>query len=272
MFDILKFFCYTQEKIGTGKWTSLKNFLRFILFLTAIIILVNVAYLWLVSNTNLGLILATVLGVLLLFYALIFDGFNRLLETRFGGTIKTILFICFIGFAFIASLITMSGNMDTVTFQEEAVIVLGAGIHGKTPSKPLIKRLETTLRYHKLNPEAYIVVTGGQGAQETITEAEAMKRYLEMHGVNPKKIIKEEQATSTYENFLFSKAILDETLANGYKTAYITNSFHTYRAGRVAKSAGLTASRMHAENELLTLLPDYLRESCAVFLYWLTGK
>ncbi len=250
----------------------MKKILRFILFLIAIIILVNVAYLWLVSNTNLGLILATVLGVFLFFYALFFDGFNSLLDNRFGKYIKTILLIAFIGFAFIASLITISGNMDTVTFQEQAVIVLGAGIHGETPSKPLIKRLEATLRYHKLNPDAYIIVTGGQGAQETITEAESMKRYLEMHGVNPEKIIKEEQATSTYENFLFSKAILDETLGNSYKTAYITNSFHTYRAGRVAKSAGLMASRMHAENELLTLLPDYFRESCAVFLYWITGK
>ena len=105
-----------------------------------------------------------------------------------------------------------------------------------------------------------------------ITEAEAMERYLIKKGVNPEVIIREEQATSTFENFLFSKEILDKKLSKNYKVAFITNRFHLFRAGRLAKSAGLSAQRMHADSDLITLLPDYLRECCAVGAMWLTGK
>lgn len=233
---------------------------------------INAAYLWCVSNCNTGLILLTLIGIVFMVYAAFTQGINRLLNNKFGTYVKILAFLGTVYFLFTSSMIAMSATTDTATFKEDAIIVLGAAVHGDQVTRPLAYRLDAAVRYHKINPDALIIVSGGRGHGESITEAEAMERYLTEKGVNPEKIVPEAHATSTYENFTFSKRILDKKFPDGYKTAYITNGFHIFRAGRLAKSAGLITQRMHAESNLLTLLPDYLRECCAVGLMWLTGR
>ncbi len=250
----------------------MRTFFRLCLYIIATLLLANAAYLWVVSNFNLGLLLLTLLGGSILTYAIFMRLIHKLLDNRIGRIIKWLIVLCCAYFIFVATTITMSATTDTASFKEDAVIVLGAGVHGERVSKALAYRLDAAVRYHKVNPDAYIIVSGGQGAQETITEAEAMERYLIQKGVNSERIIKEEQATSTYENFLFSKKILDEMFPGEYKVAYITNSFHLFRAGRLAKSAGLNVQRVRAGTSAATLLPDYLRECCAVGAMWVRGK
>lgn len=250
----------------------MKALFRMVLAVIALFILSNAGYLWLVSNYNLGLILTTALGAALLLYALLFDWINRLLDNRFGRVLKGLLLLLTATLIFVGTLISVAGRTDTVTYKEDAIIVLGAGIHGDQVSRVLAYRLDAALQYHKKNPDAFIVVSGGQGPQETISEAEAMERYLLARGAAPDKILREEQASSTYENFLYAKALLDGRLTKPYKTAYITNRFHIFRAGRVAKTAGLISTRLHASNDPMTILPDYLRECCAVAAFWIRGR
>lgn len=87
------------------------------------------------------------------------------------------------------------GVRDTVTYEEQAVIVLGAGIKGNQVSRTLQLRLDKTIEYAQKNPNALIVVSGGQGPQETVTEACAMEKYLLENGIRAERILKEEQAT-----------------------------------------------------------------------------
>ncbi|MBE7047978.1 MAG: YdcF family protein [Ruminococcaceae bacterium] len=249
----------------------MKAFFRFLLATIGLLILMNAGYLWMVSNYNLGLLLATILGCVFLLYALLFNVINRLLRNTFGRIIKVSILITATIFIFISTLISVAGRSNTVTYQEDAIIVLGAGIHEEQVSRVLAYRLDTALQYHKMNPHALLVLSGGQGPGETISEAAAMERYLLARGADPAKIIREERATSTYENFLNSKELLDATLKTPYKIAYITNQFHMYRAGRIAVTAGLFPTRFHAQNDLITLLPDYLRECCAILNFWIRG-
>ncbi len=244
--------------------------LRFIVATLAIIIIANVSYLWVVSNFTLGLLLATVLGVFLFLYAIIPGVFHFLLRNKFGRIIKILLVFTLIFFVFFSTLITVAGRNDSVTYKENAIIVLGAGIHGETVSRVLALRLDAALTYYQMNPLAYIVVSGGQGDGESITEAEAMSRYLVARGVPADKIILEDRATSTLENFTFSKELLDERFGGYYQVGYITNHFHIFRADRTCAKAGLRSTRLHAENDLITLLPDYLRECCAIAAQWFT--
>ncbi len=251
----------------------MKFVFRLILGMIAAILLLNAGYLWLVSNYTLGLFLLTGIGFVLLLYAFLFDLINRFLDNKFGRIVKLLICLAAVFFVFTITLISRSASTNTVNYKEDALIVLGAGIHGRQVSRPLAYRLDAAVIYHRKNPEAIIVVSGGQGPQELITEAEAMENYLLAKGVNPSKILRENRATSTYENFLFSKKLLDERLGNQYKVAYTTNNFHIYRAGRLAKSAGVTSpSRMRAGSDWVSLLPDYLRECCAVAVMWLTNK
>ena len=68
----------------------------------------------------------------------------------------------------------------------------------------LARRLDAALAYLEENPKAYVVVSGGQGAGEDISEAEAMRRYLAARGIEESRILMEDKSMSTLENFLFS--------------------------------------------------------------------
>jgi len=159
-----------------------------------------------------------------------------------------------------------------VNYNEDAVIVLGAGVRGDRVTLPLKMRLDKAIEYHYKNPDALIVVTGGQGLQETVTEAYAMEKYLVQNGVDNSKILKEEKATSTFENMKYSKEILDNYFTNDYSVVIITNNFHIFRGTTIAKNSGFkNVTHMHAGLQWYNLMPCFLRESLAVIKMIICG-
>ena len=164
------------------------------------------------------------------------------------------------------------GNSDNVTHDEDAVIVLGAGIRGEKIGKALLGRLKTTVEYCEKNPNAVVVVSGGMGDGESITEALAMERYLIENGIPQEKIIKEERATSTKENFEYSKKLLDSYFDGEYSVTFITSEFHVYRAGIIAKSEGYNNATYVGSHTLPYLIvPNGFRECLAVLKTWILG-
>lgn len=119
----------------------------------------------------------------------------------------------------------------------EYVIVLGAGVNGTTPSIPLVKRIEEAYNYMSDNPDTLLIASGGQGFNESISEAECIKRELVKYGISEDRILLEDKSTSTIENLRFSMDIIKNPDAN---VGIITNSFHEYRAGIIAKHEGYT--------------------------------
>jgi uncharacterized SAM-binding protein YcdF (DUF218 family) len=157
-------------------------------------------------------------------------------------------------------------------YDDDAVVVLGCAVVGTRPSRTLVNRLNECVDYVQKNPKAVVIVSGGQGPQEDISEAEAMQKYLVANGVSTDKIYIEDKATSTDENFKYSKIILDRLFPNGCKVCYITNDFHSYRAGLYAKKNGLDATSANAKTNLNAVAPSYLREAVAVVHYWIFGR
>ncbi len=223
-----------------------------------------------VSNLNLGVLLSLALGAAVLAYGIFFRRVNGA-----RGPIKWLRNLCFFGLGCVLALsvfLAVYGGIDSGTGDVDAVIVLGAAVHGDVPSKTLARRLDRALKFHAENPEALIVVSGGQGVQEDISEAEAMRRYLADRGVPDSLIVTEDRSVNTRENFRFSKKILDERLGENYRTAYITSDFHIYRAGLTAKNEGLgRPAHCHANTEWYTLPQNYLRECLAVVKTWIFG-
>ena len=122
--------------------------------------------------------------------------------------------------------------------------MLGAAVHGSTLSPTLERRLDAALAYHALNHHALVVVTGGQGPGEDLPEGDAMRAYLVAHGVPEASVLVEDRATSTEENFAFSRRLLDATLPAGYSVAFVTSEFHVVRAERIAAASGLKATHL----------------------------
>ena len=148
------------------------------------------------------------------------------------------------------------------------LIVLGCQVNGTTPSLMLSQRIDAAAAYLNTYPDTIAIVSGGQGPGEEITEAECMHRCLTAAGIDPERIILEDQSTSTMENLRFSM----EYMEPGASVAIVSNEFHLYRAGRMAEMLGLEAKLIPADTEYPILLASFsLREIFAVWKFHLLG-
>ena len=168
----------------------------------------------------------------------------------------------------IETAVVFRGEADNSAVPVDAVIVLGAGVNGETPSAALWSRIRAAEAYLETRPDIPVVLSGGQGAGEAISEAEAMRRALwkEDEAENARLLL-EERSTNTAENFRFSKALLEEW---GLDTetatiAVVTNDFHCFRAHMIAQKQGLQTVDVPAELPSIWLTANYyLREAFAV--------
>jgi len=216
----------------------------------------------LISNLNFGTLLVFGLGGALLLCGLLYQRLWKWLRflVLSGAAVLVLLCACLSFYGSVDTVYRDPGDRDA-----DVLVVLGCGVRGDRVSVGLARRLDKAIQYrNQFNPDVLIVVSGGQGPQETVTEAEAMRRYLVACGVPDTQIIKEEQATSTLENLQFSDALLRERFPDGCKTALVTSSFHVFRAERIARKLGLDYGTLGASSIWYTVPMNNLRELCAI--------
>lgn len=145
------------------------------------------------------------------------------------------------------------------------IIVLGARVFGTEPSPILQYRIDAAYDYLAANPETVAILSGGQGADEEISEAECMARELTSRGIGPERILLEDQSTTTAQNMAFGKALMTK---KNPSVGVVTNNFHLFRAICIArKKTGLSHISGIAAPYPSILLPHYmLREffTCTV--------
>ena len=90
----------------------------------------------------------------------------------------------------------------------ETVIVLGCKVNGSTPSKYLNDRCKKAAEYLKKNPDAVAILSGGQGSDEDISEAQCMENVLVKLGIEQSRLYKEDRSTSTSENIVDFQRLL----------------------------------------------------------------
>jgi len=220
---------------------------------------------------NMGVVMPAIIGTPLMFLGIFYDSCIKYTRKGFGKLIRVVFITGYslftISFIIIVMLITTTNNFQPKP-GSDAMIVLGAGLKGDIITQPLAARLDKAIDYLSNNKNTIVIVSGGQGPEETVTEASAMKKYLILHGINSDKIIEEDKATSTFENFKFSKEKLDNKFTNNnYKVVFATTDFHVFRAKMIAHDAGLEAEATGAKS-LYYMIPNfYLREYLAIFKY-----
>ena len=112
-----------------------------------------------------------------------------------------------------------------------AVVILGAGVNGTTPSLSLQVRLQAALDYIQDKPDIPIVVTGSQGPGEDISEAACMAQWLTARGVDEGRIYLDEKANNTEENIRYSQEILrQQGIDITGNIAVVSADYHLYRA------------------------------------------
>lgn len=145
------------------------------------------------------------------------------------------------------------------------LVVLGCQVKGESPSLMLSERLDAAYSYLSENKESVVIVSGGKGADEDISEAECMFNYLKARGISSDRIYLEDQSTSTYENLKFSSEIMKENGIDG-KIGIVTNEFHETRANMIAQRMGLSSTAVSA-NTFFVLKPTYYVREVFALVY-----
>lgn len=150
------------------------------------------------------------------------------------------------------------------------VLVLGAGLkHGDRLGEVLVSRLERGLELMRARPGGKIIVSGGQGADETRTEASAMREYLMARGVEASRILVEDKSTTTVQNIEFTKKLLMAEQPGGIPSlSLVTSEFHLYRASELANREGLRVYSFAARTPSRELMNYAIREYFAVVKNW----
>lgn len=149
--------------------------------------------------------------------------------------------------------------------EAKTVIVLGCKVNGTRPSQYLYKRCAAAAEFMQENPQALAILSGGQGPDEGISEAQCMLETLTEMGIDESRLLLEDKSTNTRENLEFSKAIIDEHALSG-EVLIVTNEFHEYRAKLLCDKIGLSFHSGCSHSSFYTFLTFYTRELGAIIV------
>ncbi len=215
-----------------------------------------------IGNT-VGMLFFGILAAVTLFWS----RFRQLMENRFFRAAVIVISSAagvLILLALIISAFMVRAANDKPT-GETTLIILGCRVKGDHPSLMLEKRINAAYEYLAENPEAVAILSGGQGSDEIMSEAECMYRELTKKGISPDRLIKEDKSTNTYENIRNSKAIIDELELSG-GVVIVTSEFHQCRAQMIAGKQGIETKALSAHTALF-LLPTYWIRDCLGVAY-----
>lgn len=175
---------------------------------------------------------------------------------------------CYASITFVALLLySLLYTYIPKRIQCDYIIVHGCGLKNGETVSPLLKgRVDKAVQiYRKSNDKAKIVVSGGQGRDEKISEAQAMKNYLLEIGIKEDNIIMEDQSKTTYENLKNVKEMLD---VNGKKNRYIfvTNNYHVFRTSLFARKLKMKAQGVGCKTAGYYWPSAFIREYIAVMV------
>lgn len=148
--------------------------------------------------------------------------------------------VCFIIFAVYGAMVTllMTYSAMKAPSQNATAVVLGAQVKPWGPSAVLYGRISGANRYLAGNPEAVAVLSGGQGADEPISEAQSMHETLTEMGIEADRLYLEDKSTNTTENINFSMQVIEKNNLNS-EIAIATDSYHQLRAQIIARQQGV---------------------------------
>jgi len=216
---------------------------------------------------NIYVLLPAIAGVAVLLWPLLRLALRRLGEKRARRISRVLLGLLLAGlialgisFGFI-----VSASAPTTVPDGAVVIVLGAQVINGQPSTILSGRIRAAAEYLEANDDAICIASGGQGPDESKSEAAAIRDTLiEVYNISPERILLEDRSTSTRENLMNSLLILDsEGLPRNVLIA--TDAYHMYRAKKIATALEMTPYPLPAATDNRLVVPMTLREMLAIW-------
>lgn len=211
-----------------------------------------------VKPTNL---LSMLFVILLYAYLAIWPRIGNLTENTLGTAIYAIISFSAIYILALMAMYSFSAILNLIHLKKnrkaDYIIVLGSGIIGTKVTPLLAARIEKGMDLLSANPNAMLIMSGGQGPGEDMSESEAMAAYAVDKGVDKRRIITETKSVSTQENLLFSRRLMEK---ENPKIVIITTAYHVFRALLLAKQQGIKCVGYGAKTKWYFTLNALLRE------------
>lgn len=153
-------------------------------------------------------------------------------------------------------------------YNQDFIIVLGSGLIDDKVPPLLASRIDRAIDFYRKQSEEtsppVILFSGGQGVDEKLPEAEAMRRYAVEKGIPQEHTLTETRSINTLQNMRFSKEIMDAKKEDGYNSIFTTNNFHLFRASIYARMAGLNSQGIGSKTAFYYWLNAMIREYIAI--------
>ena len=238
----------------------MKKTLKILTVISSIFIIVCYGIFLLVSvgqGSDLSTVLIGIGAIILALIPIIFmEKMRTWLKWIFciGMCFYMISFIIFSGYI-------LSGFYDEIPADENLLIMVYGCRTYETPSKLLRERLDAALVLLNAYPDSICIVTGAQGSNEPITEAESMRTYLIEKGIDESRIYPEPQARSTIENIEYTMKLIEENGLQDYKVVGVSTDFHLRRIRILCDTAGFETLLVPARSpDPVMLLANVVRE------------
>ena len=256
--------------------------LPFLIFLSGIFLIYNGVILLKREGRSKANYLSTLFGiVILVFFPLISFRLGNRNELFYTYHFLNILFVLIVysyfifGFAFVGFMLYSILYLFIPKKKHyDFIIIHGAGLLGGEKVTPLLKRrIDKAVEvYHKSkNSNIKIIASGGQGADEKISEAQAIYNYiLEETDVSKESVLLEDKSRTTYENLLFSKEIGEQLVENPC-FLFVTNDYHVFRTSTYARKLNMKGDGLGCRTAGYYIPSAFIREYVAlcVKMKWL---
>lgn len=224
-------------------------------------------------SLNIGNLTGLAVSVLLFFYGLLMPWVHGIMLKWRTHKVLRFLHWGILGIiALIALLVVIESTCMIVAANKEpepgaTVVVLGCRVYGERASLSMVERLDAAYEYLMEHPQSSCVLSGGKGDGENITEAECMYRYLVSKGIDASRLYKEEASTTTRENLLYSKQLIEEQGLHPV-IAIATSEYHEYRAGMIANALEIDWAAVPGRTAIWLFPTYYVRELYGILYEW----
>lgn len=221
------------------------------------------------TGSYFGFVIGAVTLLMGIFTPKLFDNGKKWVRYIFRAVL--IIYAVLVAYAVTLSAF-MIANMNDAPEKDgsRTVIVLGCQVRRDGPSLMLSRRIDAAYEFLSEDEKADCIVSGGKGDNEHISEAEAMYEVLVNDGIAQSRITKEDKSSSTYENLLFSKQILEDN-GKPLRIAVVTDGFHQWRARLQAESLGYDVKCVSAATPWYLIPVYWVREWFALSYLFVFG-
>ena len=239
------------------------------LLIAAGLVLIGLSVISVLVSTaiTVGMVMPAGLGLLMIVYGVARLRKNgRVIQRKWLRVAITVcLIIGLLAAAFLETLMCVAAYKPPPEEDIGFVIVLGCGVFPDgTLTLSLKNRLDAAYDYLTVHEDSMCIVSGGQGDNEPVSEAEAMSQYLCSRGIDASRIIKEDRSTSTLLNLTYSKQIMAAYPERPQTAAIVTSDYHVYRALLLARDMGIDAFGIPAATNWKIVVACHVREYAAI--------